>query len=77
MQRDGAVVNTRYTANISHERACYFSRNGYAFALLDSRVRANSGGEFDAALHPQDCPRQPLHMGGFTRTATRKKEVLK
>lgn len=34
-------------ADSYHERAAYFARNGYAFALVDCRGRGNSTGEFE------------------------------
>jgi putative CocE/NonD family hydrolase len=38
---------TPYTADNYHERAVYFARHGYVFALVDVRGRGNSGGRFD------------------------------
>jgi putative CocE/NonD family hydrolase len=38
---------TPYTADSYHERAFYFARHGYVFALVDVRGRGNSGGRFD------------------------------
>ena len=38
---------TPYTADSYHERAVYFARHGYVFALVDVRGRGNSGGRFD------------------------------
>jgi len=38
---------TPYTADRYHERAVYFARNGYVFALVDCRGRGNSGGVFE------------------------------
>jgi putative CocE/NonD family hydrolase len=38
---------TPYIADTYHDRAMYFARNGYAFALVDARGRGNSGGEFE------------------------------
>ncbi len=38
---------TPYTADTYHERAFYFSRNGYVFALVDVRGRGNSEGRFE------------------------------
>jgi len=38
---------TPYTADTYHERAFYFARHGYVFALVDVRGRGNSGGRFD------------------------------
>jgi len=37
---------TPYVSDTYHERGMYFARNGYVFALVDSRGRGNSGGEF-------------------------------
>jgi hypothetical protein len=37
---------TPYIADSYHPRAAYFSQNGYAFALVDSRGRGNSEGQF-------------------------------
>jgi putative CocE/NonD family hydrolase len=38
---------TPYTADSYHERADYFARHGYVFALIDCRGRGNSEGEFE------------------------------
>jgi len=38
---------TPYVADTNHERATYFARNGYAFALVDCRGRGNSTGKFE------------------------------
>src|SRR6184192_779031 len=38
---------TPYVADTYHERATYFARNGYAFALVDCRGRGNSTGKFE------------------------------
>src|SRR5438132_5382375 len=38
---------TPYLADTYHERALYFARHGYVFALLDARGRGNSGGRFE------------------------------
>jgi uncharacterized protein len=38
---------TPYIADSYHERALYFARHGYAFALVDCRGRGNSEGEFE------------------------------
>jgi len=38
---------TPYTADSYHDRALYFSRHGYVFALVDVRGRGNSGGRFE------------------------------
>ena len=37
---------TPYMSDTYHERGMYFARNGYVFALVDSRGRGNSGGDF-------------------------------
>jgi len=42
---------TPYIADSYHERAFYFARHGYAFALVDCRGRGNSEGEFEAFIH--------------------------
>ena len=36
-----------YVADTYHERAAYFARNGYCFALVDCRGRGNSTGNFE------------------------------
>ncbi len=41
---------TPYIANSYHDRAFYFSRNGYVFALVDVRGRGNSQGVFSPFL---------------------------
>lgn len=41
---------TPYTSDTYHDRAWYFSRNGYVFALVDVRGRGNSEGTFDPML---------------------------
>jgi putative CocE/NonD family hydrolase len=41
---------TPYISDSYHERAYYFSQNGYVFALVDSRGRGNSEGEFQPNL---------------------------
>jgi putative CocE/NonD family hydrolase len=41
------VTMTPYISDTYHDRAMYFARNGYAFALVDVRGRGNSGGEFE------------------------------
>ncbi|UCC71030.1 MAG: CocE/NonD family hydrolase [Gemmatimonadota bacterium] len=41
---------TPYTSDTYHDRAWYFARNGYVFALVDVRGRGNSEGEFDPFL---------------------------
>lgn len=38
---------TPYVADSYHDRAYYFAKNGYVFALVDVRGRGNSGGEFE------------------------------
>jgi putative CocE/NonD family hydrolase len=38
---------TPYIADTYHERALYFARHGYVFALVDARGRGNSGGRFE------------------------------
>jgi putative CocE/NonD family hydrolase len=38
---------TPYISDTYHDRAMYFARNGYIFALVDVRGRGNSGGEFE------------------------------
>jgi putative CocE/NonD family hydrolase len=38
---------TPYISDTYHDRAIYFARNGYVFALVDVRGRGNSGGEFE------------------------------
>ena len=38
---------TPYIADSYQNRAAYFSRNGYVFAMVDCRGRGNSGGDFD------------------------------
>jgi putative CocE/NonD family hydrolase len=38
---------TPYNADTYHERAMYFARHGYAFVLIDTRGRGNSGGDFE------------------------------
>jgi len=46
---------TPYIADGSTPRAMYFARNGYAYAMVDSRGRGNSGGEFEPLINePQD-----------------------
>jgi putative CocE/NonD family hydrolase len=42
---------TPYVADSYHERALYFARNGYVFALVDVRGRGNSGGDFEPFAH--------------------------
>lgn len=37
---------TPYVADTYHERAVFFARNGYVFALVDCRGRGNSSGNF-------------------------------
>ena len=38
---------TPYNADTYHDRAMYFARNGFVFALVDCRGRGNSGGQFE------------------------------
>ncbi|MGE0554050.1 MAG: CocE/NonD family hydrolase [Gemmatimonadales bacterium] len=38
---------TPYIADSYHDRAMYFARHGYVFALVDVRGRGNSGGAFE------------------------------
>ena len=38
---------TPYIADSYHERAFYFARHGYVFALVDARGRGSSEGKFD------------------------------
>lgn len=38
---------TPYIADLSHARGMYFARNGYVFAVVDTRGRGSSGGQFD------------------------------
>ena len=38
---------TPYISDSYHDRARYFARNGYLFAMVDVRGRGNSGGEFE------------------------------
>ena len=38
---------TPYISDTYHDRAMYFARNGYVFALVDVRGRGNSAGEFE------------------------------
>ncbi len=40
------LTMTPYIADSYHDRAMYFARHGYVFALVDVRGRGNSGGEF-------------------------------
>lgn len=42
---------TPYTADTYHERAMYFARHGYVYALVDVRGRGNSEGEFEPFLN--------------------------
>lgn len=42
---------TPYTADSFHPRAYYFAQHGYAFALVDSRGRGNSEGDFEPAVN--------------------------
>lgn len=38
---------TPYIADLSHARGMYFARNGYVFAVVDTRGRGSSGGTFE------------------------------
>jgi putative CocE/NonD family hydrolase len=38
---------TPYISDTYHDRAMYFARNGYVFALVDVRGRGSSGGQFE------------------------------
>lgn len=42
---------TPYISDTYHDRAMYFARHGYTFALVDVRGRGNSGGEFEPFAH--------------------------
>ena len=42
---------TPYVTDSYLERALYFARNGYVFALVDVRGRGNSEGQFDPFLN--------------------------
>ena len=42
---------TPYIADSYHERALYFARHAYAFALVDCRGRGNSEGEFEPFIN--------------------------
>ena len=42
---------TPYIADSYHERAAYFARKGYAFALVDCRGRGNSEGSFEPLVN--------------------------
>ena len=62
---------TPYTADTYHDKAMYFARHGYVFALVDIRGRGNSGGTFvpfledarDAADTVEWLARQPWSNG--------------
>src|ERR1044072_2858509 len=41
------VTLTPYISDSYHERAMYFARHGYVFALVDVRGRGNSEGSFE------------------------------
>ncbi len=41
---------TPYISDSYHERAFYFAQHGYAFALVDCRVRGNSGADHPSYL---------------------------
>jgi putative CocE/NonD family hydrolase len=46
---------TPYISDTYHERATYFAKNGYVFALVDVRGRGNSAGQFEPfANDPHD-----------------------
>ena len=46
---------TPYISDTYHARGAYFASHGYVFALVDVRVRGNSGGEFEPfANEPRD-----------------------
>jgi putative CocE/NonD family hydrolase len=42
---------TPYTADVYHERAMFFARNGYVFATIDCRGRGNSEGHFEPVVN--------------------------
>ncbi len=42
---------TPYISDTYHDRAMYFARNGYVFALVDVRGRGNSEGKFEPFAH--------------------------
>ncbi|MEK7710871.1 MAG: CocE/NonD family hydrolase [Planctomycetota bacterium] len=42
---------TPYIADSYHNRAFYFARDGYVFALVDMRGRGNSEGRFEPLVH--------------------------
>jgi putative CocE/NonD family hydrolase len=42
---------TPYISDTYHDRAMYFARNRYVFALVDVRGRGNSAGEFEPFAH--------------------------
>jgi len=42
---------TPYVSDTYQERATYFAKNGYAFALVDVRGRGNSGGAFEPFMN--------------------------
>jgi putative CocE/NonD family hydrolase len=42
---------TPYISDTYHDRAMYFARHGYVFALVDVRGRGNSGGTFEPFVH--------------------------
>jgi putative CocE/NonD family hydrolase len=42
---------TPYISDTYHDRAMYFARNGYVFALVDVRGRGNSAGKFEPFVH--------------------------
>lgn len=45
---------TPYIADSYHDRAWYFARSGYAFALIDCRGRGNSQGAFNPFFQEAD-----------------------
>ncbi len=69
-----AFTLTPYTADSYHDRALYFARHGFVFALIDVRGRGNSGGRFEPLAHEgQDgydvvewLARQPWSNGKIT-----------
>jgi len=42
---------TPYIADTYHDRAMFFSRNGYVFAVVDARGRGNSEGKFEPNIN--------------------------
>src|SRR5215468_9866398 len=49
-RRPAVFTLTPYIADSYHDRAMYFARNGYAFALVDVRGRGSSEGTFTPFL---------------------------